>query len=718
MLIVREISRSAFPPKHMKFLPFRFLAFCLSIGGVAMADSVPFKLIPERTHDLQLEAQGDGSWKIRSTGKDPFLYTDVASPAITAGEKHLLSFEYLSPTGTDTTQVYGIPKTTEANSVRSGGLAKSAAWTSFAIDVQNILNQQKGSISQLRLDFGSKPDSEVQVRNLVLRSENEAELKFKAEAAAEVAKQKAHTEKLKAYLNATFPAEVSQVTVAQGQVTIAGLAKGLPGTLFLAEIPLYMEVTDAVKPVFEQELRPDAAGKFTVSLERLRKAGELTHDRLLSRWAVVSHEQNGIKLQSAAHYADVVVSQQDLPLEPLRNKKGLGGFAGDRPISDLDDLGVACVTMNVVLSGILNSEPGENRTPWNYNGRTWYASNRRVAEMDRLLKETAKRHIVVSAIILISQPTGSPKGSFNQLITYPGALRDGIYVMPNVAEEEGMEAYAAGMDFLASRYSRPDEMYGRIHHWIMHNEVNAGWMWTNAGKKSVLAYTDLYYRSIRLAHLIARQYDPNAKAFISLDHHWMSPNDEIYGGREVLEGLLAFSHREGDFEWGVAHHPYPEDLAKPDVWTNAHVTYSYDTPKITFKNLEVLDAWLRLPNVQFQGRPRVAHLSEQGLNSPDYSEASLKAQAAGMAFAWNKYKHLSTIEAFQYHNWVDNRHEGNLRIGLRRFPDDETEPLGKKPIWYVFQAMQTPNEDAVLKPYLEVVGVKEWAEVIYRGAVK
>jgi hypothetical protein len=79
-----------------------------------------------------------------------------------------------------------------------------------------------------------------------------------------------------------------------------------------------------------------------------------------------------------------------------------------------------------------------------------------------------------------------------------------------------------------------------------------------------------------------------------------------------------------------------------------------------------------------------------------------------MAFAWNKYKSLDSIEVFHYHNWVDNRHEGGLRIGLRRFPDDKDDPLGKKPIWYVYQALGTPQEDDVLAPYKAVVGIRDW----------
>jgi hypothetical protein len=231
-------------------------------------------------------------------------------------------------------------------------------------------------------------------------------------------------------------------------------------------------------------------------------------------------------------------------------------------------------------------------------------------------------------------------------------------------------------------------------------------------------YLDLYQKSLRAAWLIARQYDPHAKVFISLEHHWTLHQDpRSHPGRDLLELLLAEGRAEGDFEWAIAFHPYPQDLFEPRVWEDTRVRFDLDTPKITFRNLEVLDAWVRQPRASYRGQPRTVHLTEQGLNSRDYSEKALRDQAAGMAYAWAKLKHLSTIEAFDYHNWVDNRHEGGLRIGLRRFPDDPDDPLGRKPVWFVYQALDTPGEAEATAFALPVVGVGDWSEVRWRGTI-
>src|ERR1035438_1790661 len=108
---------------------------------------------------------------------------------------------------------------------------------------------------------------------------------------------------------------------------------------------------------------------------------------------------------------------------------------------------------------------------------------------------------------------------------------------------------------------------------------------------------------------------------------------------------------------------------------------------------------------------RTIYLSEQGFNSPDYSPKSLADQAAGLAYAWKKIEPLDAIEAMQYHNWIDNSGEGGLRIGLRKFPEESADPLGKKPIWYLYQKLETPEEGKASAFALPVIGIENWYNV-------
>ena len=61
---------------------------------------------------------------------------------------------------------------------------------------------------------------------------------------------------------------------------------------------------------------------------------------------------------------------------------------------------------------------------------------------------------------------------------------------------------------------------------------------------------------------------------------------------------------------------------------------------------------------------------------------------------------------------------GGLRIGLRRFPDDEENPLGRKPIWSVYQSLGTAAEEAATAFALPLIGVTRWREIRCPGRIE
>lgn len=709
------------------FVPALGGVFSSSAAGAAppplLDDTAPITLRLTETgiHDATLQKLETGEWEIQTTGTDPYVFTQPISPSPDLSRLHVLAFDYFSTTGTNLVQVFLDPPLREASSVTGPGLSRSEGWSGYALDLQSAWDKSH-SVRTLRIDLGSQANKRIQIRSLLLRSLSPQERNLAVRREANRASEKQRENRLRDYLARKYPCRVTQVMVTNRQIKVSG-TRGIvaPHALFLAQIPLWADVTEVGLGISDTKpLQTDTQGHFSQTMKRRSpQNGGPSPDELLCRWAVVRKTTKGWELLSQARYSDTVEAQTPLlPEEKPRNKKGVGGFSADRPLSDVDDLGLSAATVNIVLNGLFATTPGQGRTPFVYGSRTWYADDAQIARLDKTIGEAAKHHLVVSAIVLVGQAGSAPVGSFSRLIACPDADPAGIFVMPNVAEKNGLLAYAASLDFLAKRYSRTDNRWGRIHHWILHNEVNAGWVWTNAGDKTELLYMDLYQRSLRTAYLIARQYDSHAKVFISLEHHWtMIASAHFYAGKSLLERLGEFSRAEGDFEWGIAFHPYPQNLFDPHVWADTEVNFTFDTPKITFKNLEVLDAWVKRPFMRYQGKVRTVHLSEQGLNSRDYTPNALRDQAAGMAYAWNKFKNLNSIEVFHYHNWVDNRGEGGLRIGLRRFPDDADEPLGRKPIWFVYQSLGTDTEAAVTAPYQSVVGVEDWAQVRHTAPI-
>lgn len=694
----------------------------VATAGRVEAASIALELEPSSAHHAEVTVPVAGTWEIRTTGVDPFVVTRTFPAA--PREASVLTFEYLNPGAVKPLEVFAGFPWNEARSHQAEELPYSEGWTTFALDLRPALDRATAPLTRLRIDFGREPGRVLQVRGLRLRSPEPGEEAREAGRQARRGAERAQEARLQAYLDRDYEARVTRVEVGPAEVVVHGDTGGATGEVWLAESPLWQHVAEERRfaPVWRVGADPGAGRGFVVRVPRhlLADAGG-GRDRLFSRWLLVRRGATGDEVISAVRYADHVTPRHDWARATVRGKKGLGGFHAGRPelVADLDALGITSVTVNLFLGRHLQAGPGPRAVPFERGGRTYHADVAELEKLDRALRAAAERGALVLGILLVPKAEGWASPALGALMQHPDCDPAGTYSMANVTSAGGVQAYAALVDFLAERFSRPGAPHGRIHHWIVHNEVDAGWTWTNCGEKPPLLYVDQYHKSMRLAHLIARQYDPHARAYVSLTHFWTETATHRYiPGREVLRHLLAFSRVEGDFDWGIAHHPYPESLREPKAWRDRRATFDFGTPLITFRNLEVLDAWVKVPANRFLGREvRSVHLSEQGPNSRDYSEAALAEQAASLAYVWPKVRALDAIEAFQFHNWADHRREGGLRIGLRRFPDDAEAPLAPKPIWHVYRALDTPGEAEATAFALPIVGVRTWDEVVYRGKI-
>lgn len=671
----------------------------------------------QKEHDLTIRESESGAYKLVTEGEDPYLFTEPLSSSLTS-ERHILSFEYFSATGLDDLKLYFAPPVSENNSKTIGSLNASEGWATYSIDLKDHLEEWGERGDYLRIDLGSTADRTIQMRKIEFRQPTKREL----EIVARKEKRKNFEAELKnnweAYLQKDYPDEINEVRVTPEEIIVSGNIASDSESLVLREVRLHEHVTELKRAKNNKIIEQQES--FEIRLPRFVQEDGRTYDRLLSKWVIAEQTASGLELRSHARYPDKITPKWNVKEDKLGGRKGIGGFSASRdaPVSDLDSLGISSVTVNIWVTNWMRSEPSGDTMPFTYNGKTYHVDREQVEAMDQTLRAASSRHIIVSAIILIGQAADTPDKKIGEIFEHPDSDPAGIYSMANVTSPIGIEYYAAIMDFLAKRYNRPDKKFGRIHHWIVHNEVDAGWVWTNAGDKTPLVFMDLYHKSMRLIYNIARKYNPYSKAFISLTHYWNWTSDEkFYHSKDLLEMLLDFSRAEGDFEWAIAHHPYPESLFEPKSWLDQKVDYSFDTPLITYKNIEVLNAWVKQPKTFYKGERRTVFLSEQGLNSRDYSEKHLKEQAAGMAYAWKKIKPLDGIDAFQYHNWQDNRGEGGLRIGLRRFPDDEEAPGARKPIWQVYKHLNTPKEDSVTAFAKDIIGIDKWDVLRHKGPI-
>ena len=210
--------------------------------------------------------------------------------------------------------------------------------------------------------------------------------------------------------------------------------------------------------------------------------------------------------------------------------------------------------------------------------------------------------------------------------------------------------------------------------------------------------------------LAAHGIHPGIQLYISLDHHWsvQMGSNPLRGmpGRYFIETLNTLITAGGNFDWHVAFHPYPENLFDPRTWEDTSATASFDTKKITFKNIQILPAFLRQPRFLHKGKSRRVILSEQGFHSVD-GVTGERDQAAAYAYAYYRVRHTGGIDAFILHRHVDHPSEGGLRLGLRSRHDD-----GVRQIYDVFRRAATVGWPEAFKFALPIIGVKNWTETL------
>ncbi len=691
-------------------MAFALLCALFPVLSLSAQDAlIPLSFDAASVHDMQVTRVGD-AWEVVTTGGDPFVQFRPLGKAL-GDDSWVFTFEYLSNQMVNAMQLYFSPiggnRTLNIPTLQKTVDLKTMRYSVNLRDVAGRFGWGAAG-DVLRIDFGMQSGAKIRLTKLGLRpmtAEEQAE--YDAFVAANARKRELASG-IEAYLQGEFSSCVRKVKVTADRVRVRGRLGG-KGPFFLAEVTPWQDVlplasSEGLVPV----RRP---WWFAKSFDRhVVREDSLSYDRLLSRWMIVRQEADGTCVPvSHARYADKVPAVHTPSAMPLTGKKGLGGFRLNRFSSDLDSLGIRSVTVNIHLNKLIYASERPDAIAHEYGGRTWWFDGKAIARFDETFRYCTERGIVTSAITLIDLRSADP--DLTPVYRHPDCS-GGFYSMPNMTTLESVNAYAAVLDFLASRYS--GEEHGRINHWIIHNEVDYGADWTNMGVQPFEVYMDAYMKSMRINWNIVRQYDPNAWMLGSYTHNWTA-GENGFKPRVMLERTVRYAQAEGDFPWGVAYHPYPQDLTAPRLWENdTESTYSMDTKYVTFSNLEVIDAWIRDPEHFYKGSTkRLLFLSENGTNSPSYSEEDLRDQAAGACWAWKKVEALEGIDAIQWHAWIDDRGEFGLRIGLRRYPDDEEAPGAAKLAWKVWEAADTGREEEVFAPYLPVMGLSDWSEIFH-----
>lgn len=423
-------------------------------------------------------------------------------------------------------------------------------------------------------------------------------------------------------------------------------------------------------------------------------------DRLYHRFSVMEvcdGEERRLEGPCYVTHMDAV-SQWNYPYPSAPTVKGL-------QVKILEDglkLGLGHVALNMNLPCILQAQNSNDAIVYRLGNREFYFNRAYMQAMDAKIKALTNQGVVVNLIIINRREWHGVWGdpALGPVLMHPCLHPEGVVSAFYVTNRDAFAYYQACLEFLSQRYMRPDGRYGRVCGWIIGNEVNAQWIYSNAGEMELSSFLQEYTVALRTAFYAVRKYYTQARVYVSLDHCWNMTNENqplrYYKGLEFITAMHRIVRKEGDFYWCVAYHPYPQDLSRADFWNDELAWDRFDTGKITYKNIEVLPAFLAQKSFLCQGERRRIILSEQGVCSgqtPD--EEALQADA--FVLAYEKIARIPEIDSFIYHSHIDEKQEG-LYLGLL------SENGRRKAIYDCFAAIDGPRGEVMFRAARERVG--------------
>lgn len=516
-------------------------------------------------------------------------------------------------------------------------------------------------------------------------------------------------------------------------VTRAPAAEGIqqvtatPNSLYLRGETLHQAVEILERESWESNPLPlrtqslgrvESPARFEIAIPRF----DGRRDRLYSAFQSVTASADGTRIPlGAPHHVEVWrgVSANRDPFPAAKSKKGL-------QVQVLDDaiaLGVRHAALNLNLGQLLEAHPRPESIAWESSGQTFHMNAGFVRSMDHQVKTLSDSGAVVSLILLVYQ---GGDAELNRVLLHPrydNSCPNHLGAF-NTVTAEGASHFAAALEFLGDRYCSTNYPHGRVANFIIGNEVNSHWFWSNRGSCTMEEFAEDYLRAVRIAHTALRKTSSTARVYVSLEHHW---NIRYPGGKEgqafPAHPFLDYLHRrgveEGDFDWHVAFHPYPENLFECRTWLDKSATTNIDTPRITFKNIGMLTRYLAQSEMQYDAAPDASYsrqtrrviLSEQGFHSTDKPEGELW-QAAAYAYAFRKVADNPGIDSFILHRHVDHGQEGGLNLGLwTRKAGSIADPERPKKIYEVFKHADQPDWKQAFEFALPVIGLKDWSEI-------
>lgn len=421
---------------------------------------------------------------------------------------------------------------------------------------------------------------------------------------------------------------------------------------------------------------------------------------------------------------------------------------------DAEKLGVRQGIVGLDINRIQVSSAATDAIEYEFGGEKYYFSQKNLRSNDEQIKSMTDAGIQVTQSLLIY----ASNLGIESVLGHPDYEKLANFEMNmsavNTTTFEAIKTFAATCSFLAERYSREDQRYGRVYNFVVGNEVESACQWFNMGYLPIDEFVRQYERAVRIAYVAIKSVWSEANIMLCCSHFWnvdvatqyMNYDPESY--RPFTEGRGAYTTRgiltefaktaksAGDYDWKLAYHPYRANAIGESVFWNAEnyvaSTHNEETAaKVTPLNIDVLANFLKKEEISYEGNAREYYVTEYGagtphgsLNAGDYnpesiSDQSLNEQVASYIYSYYMF-YFNGAKSYLLHRHFDVSYESGENMGLWfRQAGSADDLYGKKPLWEVFKYIDTAYSLKYTTPYLKYItkypsneSPKSWSEII------
>lgn len=370
----------------------------------------------------------------------------------------------------------------------------------------------------------------------------------------------------------------------------------------------------------------------------------------------------------------------------------------------LEELNLQHAIYNIPLSLIVG-ETTDDRFPtisYPYKGKEYQFDGAVIASYDYLFDYLSDNEILTTAIILNDWDEEHPE------LIHPLARNetaDAYYYAFNTAQEEGCLYLEAIASFLTDRYA--GDGHGLVSSWVIANEINQNRTWNYMDTDDIALYAAEFEKALRIFYTAAKRNYAGAKVYFSVDHEWNDPdndNTDHFNGKELIESINSIARQKGNYDWGLAIHPYPDPLTRVNYWTESY-DKSMDAPLLTLMNLSTTTDFLSQEEyLDRDGDVRSITVTELGFTSV----SGEKLQAAAFAYCYYIIDANPYVEAFMMNRQTDAPEELRQGLAFGIYERDRTS----KYIREVFRYIDTDEADRYTDFMLNIVGADSLEEAL------